>query len=116
MAGWERVVGCCMGQGGGGVVEEGVHARRLPWSPVVAFCFFTSCALGKHRRCCQRADAHALHSFCQGAMCLLCRALRAAKARALLEQARLKNPKTDSLWLAAVRTEVRQRATGLNET
>ena len=31
------------------------------------------------------------------------------KARAILEQARLKNPHQDELWLAAVRTE--QRAT-----
>lgn len=30
-----------------------------------------------------------------------------AKARALLEQGRLKNPKNDELWLAAVRTEKR---------
>ncbi len=30
-----------------------------------------------------------------------------AKARALLEQARLKNPKNALLWLAAVRTEMR---------
>jgi hypothetical protein len=30
-----------------------------------------------------------------------------ARARALLEQARLKNPKTDELWLAAIRTEQR---------
>ena len=29
------------------------------------------------------------------------------KARAVLEQARLKNPKQDQLWLAAVRTELR---------
>ena len=29
------------------------------------------------------------------------------KARAVLEQARLKNPKQDELWLAAVRTEQR---------
>ncbi|GIL57404.1 hypothetical protein Vafri_12583 [Volvox africanus] len=29
------------------------------------------------------------------------------RARALLEQARLKNPKTDELWLAAIRTEQR---------
>ena len=31
----------------------------------------------------------------------------AAKARALLEQGRLKNPKNDQLWLAAVRNELR---------
>lgn len=29
------------------------------------------------------------------------------KARAVLEQARLKNPKQDQLWLAAIRTELR---------
>lgn len=29
------------------------------------------------------------------------------KARAILEQARLKNPKQDQLWLAAIRTELR---------
>ena len=35
------------------------------------------------------------------------RAGNLAKARALLEQARLKNPKNPGLWLAAVRTELR---------
>ena len=35
------------------------------------------------------------------------RAGNVAKARALLEQARLKNPKNAQLWLAAVRTELR---------
>lgn len=35
------------------------------------------------------------------------RAGNPAKARALLEQARLKNPKTPALWLAAVRAEMR---------
>lgn len=36
-----------------------------------------------------------------------CCRLPAAKGRALLEQARLKNPKSDQLWLAAVRMELR---------
>eukprot|EP00951_Prasinocladus_malaysianus_P047017 scaffold648512_cov45-Prasinocladus_malaysianus.AAC.1 len=31
----------------------------------------------------------------------------AGKARATLEQARLKNPKNEDLWLAAIRTEQR---------
>ena len=37
------------------------------------------------------------------------KAAAVGKARAILEQARLKNPHQDELWLAAVRTE--QRAT-----